>query len=154
MINRHLEIIYCDEIRHESNGKLLYIGVYSEVLVVKTFPITLPRLCLSIKAVTPVSEPFLTLTLRVFRDDDNLQEIIVEDDQLPSLPDFNGGSRDDLENRAQVAHFNLVFSPMHLDGPFSLRVRLETESGELEGLALRVEELQFVNQENLIQATS
>ena len=58
MISRHLEIIYCDEIRHESNGKLLYIGVYSEVLVVKAFPTILPKLCLSIKAATPYLSHF------------------------------------------------------------------------------------------------
>ena len=43
---------------------------------------------------------------------------------------------------------------MQLDGPCILRVRLETESGELEGLALGVEELQRISQENLIQVTS
>jgi hypothetical protein len=34
--------IFCDEIRHEISGKAIFIGVYTQVMVVNAFPVTLP----------------------------------------------------------------------------------------------------------------
>lgn len=141
MIGRHVQTIFCDDIRHEVGGKLSYIGVYSGGLFVPGFPVTLPKLCLSVKVVTSAGEPPHSLTLRVLKDDNTLQEIVVEEDQLASA----SGLADDLtdeeqKDRVQLAHFLLVFSPLQLDGPCTLKVRVETEDSELRGLALKVDQ--------------
>jgi hypothetical protein len=41
--------VFCDDIRQEANGKLIYIGVYTNGLVINVdFPVTIPKLALSI----------------------------------------------------------------------------------------------------------
>jgi hypothetical protein len=53
MIARHVETLFCDDIRHEVGGKLSYIGVYSGGLFVRAFPVTLPKLCLAPSGSSP-----------------------------------------------------------------------------------------------------
>jgi hypothetical protein len=139
MMERHVQTIFCDDVRYEINGKVSYIGVYSAVLFVNVFPAILPKLCLAIKVVTPGDNPLQSLTLRVLKDDEELQEIIVGDDQLASASDLVSDLPDeDKVSRVQVTQFMLTFSPMQLDGPCKLRVLAQTESGELKGMALKV----------------
>jgi hypothetical protein len=40
-MDRHIQTVFCDDIRHEVGGKHSYIGVYSGKLFVPTFPATL-----------------------------------------------------------------------------------------------------------------
>lgn len=138
MISRHVETIFCDDIRHELGGKLSYIGVYSGDLFVPSFPVTLPKLCLSMRIVTPAHEPLRSLTLRVYKDDAVLQEIAVDEQQLIAASD---SAENMTEEKWQKAQFLLVFSPIQFDGPCILRVRVQTENGELRGIALRVDQV-------------
>jgi hypothetical protein len=39
-----------------------------------------------------------------------------------------------------MAQFVLVFSPIQFDGPCTLSVRVQTENGDLRGLALKVDQ--------------
>jgi len=139
VIERHVQTIFCDDIRQEVSGKISYIGVYSGVLFVKAFPATLPKLCIAVKVATPGDNPLKSLTLRVLKDDEQLQEIAVEEDQLASASDLDSDlSDEDKNNRVQVTQFMLVFSPMQLDNPCTLRVLAQTENDELRGMALKV----------------
>lgn len=143
MITRHVETLFCDDIRHEQGGKLSFIGVYSGGLLVSAFPVTLPKLCLIAKIVTPAEEPLHSLKLRVFKDDDVLQEIAVDEMQLAAASDSADDMTDEQrEERVQMAQFMLVFSPIQFDGPCTLRVRVQTENGELRGIALKVNQIQ------------
>ncbi len=137
MIVRHVETLFCDDIRHEINGKISFIGVYSSWLFVPSFPATLPKLCLSVKIVTPAEQPLQELKLVVFKDDDTLQEIELEKEQLAEASD---SIEEKTEEKAMVAQFMLVFSPIQFDGPCTLRVCVQTESGELRGVALKVDQ--------------
>ncbi len=137
MIPRHVETLFCDDIRHEMGGKLSFIGVYSGSLYVPAFPVTLPKLCLSVKIITPADEPLRTVTLSVLKDEDTLQEIAVDEEQLMAASD---SADEQPQERVQVMQFALVFSPIQFDGPCILRVRAQTEDGELRGLALRVDQ--------------
>lgn len=141
MIPRHVETLFCDDIRHEVGGKLSFIGVYSGGLFVPAFPVTLPKLCLSVKIVTPADKPLRALSLRVLRDEKTLQEIALDEEQLAAASD----SAEDMteaqrKERVQMAQFMLVFSPIQFDGPCTLRVRVQTEDGELRGMALKVDQ--------------
>lgn len=139
MIARHVQTIFCDDIRHEMGGKVSYIGVYSGGLFVPSFPVILPKLCLSVKVVTSADEPLNTLTLRVLKDDETLQKIVLDERQLAAASESpEEMSDEDLVERIHVAQFMLVFSPLQLDGPCVLRVRVQTEDGELWGVALKV----------------
>lgn len=141
MIPRHVETLFCDDIRHEVGGKLSFIGVYSGGLFVPAFPVTLAKLCLSVKIVTPADEPLRALNLRVLRDEETLQEIALDEEQLAAASDSAEEMTEEQRNeRAQMAQFMLVFSPIQFDGPCTLQVRVQTEDGELRGMALKLEQ--------------
>jgi len=139
-MNRHIQTIFCDDIRHELGGKLSYIGVYSGHLFVPAFPVTLPKLCLALSVITPASQPFRKLELRIFKDDELLAEGVLDEAKLSEIieatEEENGNSA--TESRIQALNSLFVFSPFQIDGPCRLRVRAVTESEELKGLALSV----------------
>jgi len=140
MIARHVETLFCDDIRHEVGGKLSYIGVYSGGLFVRAFPVTLPKLCLSVRVITPANAPLRALTLRVLKDEETLQELILDDADLAAASDAGNGIEEEKQGeRVLMAQFMVVFSPIHFDGPCVLRVRAQTEDEELRGAALTVD---------------
>ena len=122
-------------------GKVSFIGVYSGELFVPSFPALLPKLCLSVKIMTPADEPLRSLRLRVLKDEEALQEIVIDDEQLATASDLAEDRTEQLrEERVQMAQFMLVFSPIQFDGPCTLRVRVQTVDGELRGMALKVDQ--------------
>lgn len=141
-MNRHIQTIFCDDIRHEMGGKLSYIGVYSGRLIVSNFPVTLPKLCLALNVVTSASEPFHGLSLHVLKDQDTIAQWVLDDDQLAEVLKATVETHADDAAPTQVlmANFLLIFSPFTLEGPCLLRVRAETGSEELQGIALRIEQ--------------
>lgn len=142
MIERHVETIFCDDIRHEVSNKLSYIGVYSGNLYVKAFPAALPKLCVAIKVVTSKDKPLDSIRLRILKDDKTLQEINVDEGQLSaSMESQNEKQKNELKNLVQTASFVLIFSPMQLDGPCTLKVRVAVgDEEELKGLGLIISE--------------
>lgn len=142
MITRHVETLFCDDIRHEINGKLSYIGVYSGTLFVPVFPVTLPKLCISVKIVTPANEPLRSLTLRVLKDDEILQEIVFDKEQLVSASEVLVELSDEERRlRVQMPQFLLAFSPLHLDKACTLRVRALADHEELRGVGLIIDQI-------------
>ncbi len=143
MIPRHVETLFCDDIRHEISGKLSYIGVYSGGLFVPTFPVTLPKLCLSVKIVTPAEELLRSLSLRVLKDEETLQEIALDEKQLAAASDSaEEMTEEQKKERVHVAQFVLVFSPIQFEEPCILRIRVQTEDSELRGVSLKVNQAQ------------
>lgn len=141
MITRHVETLFCDDIRHEVGGKLSFIGVYSGGLFVPAFPVTLPKLCLSVKIVTPADAPIKVLNLRVLRDEEILQEIALDEEQLAAASDSaEEMTEEQRKERVQMAQFMLAFSPIQFEDACTLRVRVQTEDGELHGMALKVDQ--------------
>jgi hypothetical protein len=142
MIVRHVETLFCDDIRHEINGKLSYIGVYSGGLFVPAFPATLPKLCVSVKVVTPADEPLCSLTLRVLKDDEILQEIVFDEEQLtPALGVFAELSDEERRLLVQMPQFLLEFIPLYLEKACTLRVRALADHEELRGVGLRIDQM-------------
>jgi hypothetical protein len=138
-MDRHIQTVFCDDIRHELGGKLSYIGVYSSVLFVPTFPATLSKLCLAMNVLTPADRPFAKLTVRLLKDEGVLVEGTLDDSQLSAAVDVPAEGVM-AKDRVLALQSVIVFSPFVLEGPCTLRVRAETEEGELRGLGLRVEQ--------------
>jgi len=138
-MDRHIQTVFCDDIRHELGGKLSYIGVYNGVLFVPTFPATLSKLCLAMNVLTPADRPFAKLTVRLLKDEEVLVEGTLDDAQLSAAV---GVPADDVMAKDGVLALQsvIVFSPFVLEGPCILRVRAATEEGELRGPGLRVEQ--------------
>ena len=142
MISRQVETLFCDDIRHETNGKAMYIGVYSSAMLVQQFPITLPKLCIAIKVTTPADQPFRSFSLRILKDDDVIQEVSIDEDQL-AIPTelFGDVSENFMGLKCHTNNFLIALSQVKFDKACMLRVRVQTESEELAGLGLRIMQL-------------
>ena len=117
-MNRHILTLFCDDIRQEIGGKFSYIGVYSGGLFVPTFPITLPKLCLAMSAVTPADKPFQKLSFRVLKDEELLAEGMLDEEQLANVVDATDDiPEDERKDRMHVLQTLFMFSPLQLDGP-------------------------------------
>jgi hypothetical protein len=139
MMHRYVHTIFCDDIRHEIGGKASLIGVYSGILIARQLPITLPMLCLRVIAVTPADQPFRSLAIRVLKDNDTLAELPMDERRLSEIADQTPS--EDPETDALKLHraqFEFRFSPIAFDSPCVLRVRVQTEAGELRGPGLKV----------------
>ena len=132
--SRHLEVIYCDDIRQEIGNKLSFMGVYSGELNIPTAPLVLPRLCIAIKAVTEIQDPFEVLEIRVLRVKGTEETELLSTGPVPApteKPSNESGIR-------QVAHVVFVLAPFPIDEEFLIRIRAKTEREELRGPGLRI----------------
>ncbi|WP_062176425.1 hypothetical protein [Sphingopyxis sp. C-1] len=82
-------VVFCDDIREELGGKLTYVGVYRNALVISAAaPVTLPQLCAAVSLrIEPPTES-LAITLRISRSDSDeaLFEAQVELEALVAPP--------------------------------------------------------------------
>ena len=144
-MTRYAHATYCDDIRQELGGKLTLVGVYSGSLLVPSFPVILPKLCLVLQIVTAADSPLKELKIRVLMD-----EAVIAEGEL-AVGDLEAGfaamasERDSDDSTPEAdrrfllgAHF--IFSPIKFDGPGAIRVRIDTENGELKANALRIEQ--------------
>lgn len=129
---RHVEAIYCDDIRQEVGNKISYIGVYAGELNVSA-PVVLPKLCIAINVVTDKSDPFESLAVRVLQGEDNVEIVSTGLVPIPkNIPVPDSG------NACIVGRFMFVMAPFQIDRDTVLRVRAKTEREELKGPALRI----------------
>lgn len=139
MIPRHVETLYCDDIRHEVGGKVSFIGCYSSALLLSKFPVTLAKLCVHVKVVTPASRPLRSLALRIFMDDATLAEVNPDDMRVAeSVIDLKKAGEPQDPESVHMVLFNIALSPIRFDAPCIMKVRVQTEDEELEGINLKV----------------
>ena len=140
MSGRHVETLFCDDIRQEVAGKHSFIGTYSTHLFCREFPTVLPRLCLVIKVIAPAGDAISTMKLRVLRDDAVLKELNLDEQQLTGASDATNDDPEEGANppRIQVTQFMLKFSPIRFDAPCMLRVHVLADNQELRGIGLKV----------------
>ena len=133
MLNRYAHALFCDEIRREDSGKFLFIGVYTQRMIVDRFPVRLPTFAILVDAVTPVDSPFEWLTLTITKDGDVLRRMKLNASRLPSATQHQlqieraQDAGDELEIFTIKAHAR--FSPLNLESPGTLRVVVETDDG-------------------------
>jgi len=135
---RHIDIIYCDDIRTEIANKISLIGIYGGDMIVSSFPAVLPKLCIVITAVTDASDPFRKLSVKITKGekDEARADLFSTGDvdvsaQSPKDIVGDGG-------RLQQAQIHVVLSPFQIDSPMIIRVAVETERETLRGRALSI----------------
>mgnify|MGYP006870082037 CR=1 FL=1 len=133
MSHRYLEVIYCDDIREEAGNKLSYMGVYGTELNVIGAPHLLAKLCVAIRAVTPIDDPFRELDIQVTKDGHD--GALIETGPVP-LPELNVNQSPDAS--VWVGTFMFFLSPFQIDGMTKLQVTARTERETLTGLPLRI----------------
>ena len=138
-MQRHLQTIFCDDIRHETSGKLTLVGMYSDSLFVPQLPVTLPRVCLVARLISSLKQPARSVKLRVYKGTDLIQELMAREADLAAMlrnvPTYEAAGSSD---RVQVVQFLVEFAPFQINGPCLLRVHAETEDGLHEGASLSI----------------
>ena len=128
---RHLEVIYCDDIREEVGGKISLMGIYTGDMIVSSMPLLLPKLCITVNAVTPIGDPLQTLCINIYKE--GVTEPIISTGVIP-IPDTPH------DNNSVWQAVNMVFAltPFQIDEETRLRVAADTENGQIIGRSLRI----------------
>ena len=144
MTHRTLQTIFCDDIRHETSGKLTLVGVYSDSLVVSTLPATLPRLCLVARLLSPMNEAPSSVKLRIFRGEELLQEVVANEIAQPSR-------KKTVSAQVQIVQFLVEFPAFEIATPCLLRVHAEVDGGEIYGAPLNIQVMQTTGATTTLQ---
>jgi len=135
---RFADTVFCDQIRREDSGKLLFVGVYGSKLILPELPSLIPNLALFVRINTPLTSPFHSLVTEVAHDDTVLVTAPAEDSMLRSLrkraADFTG----ETKRSAQIMTV-IDIGPLPILAPGIIRVRVQTESEILLAGTLSIE---------------
>lgn len=140
--------VFCDDIRLESTGKLLFIGAYQGAMIINApFPIVLPQLCFSI-VVMQKAEVFLpTVGIKIF--------VPGDQDETPSIEaqmneTVQGAAQKQADIKAEAIGIptserkwlrmsaQLQFQNFELKGPGSIKVRADIADKRYNFGSLRV----------------
>lgn len=138
-MDRHIHVIYCDDIRLEVGNKQSLMGIYARELWIPECPIVLPKICIVVYISSPADEPFKTLILKITKDDEVLIEtpLIGDDLLLRQQNIIENEDKDHPVRRIQLVG-TYILSPFVVEKECVLRALAETESGELKGQGLRI----------------
>lgn len=138
-MDRYLHAIYCDDIRYEMGNKQSLMGIYTSDLWIPEAPAILPKLCVIANIATPLDKPFTKLIIRIMRDDETIIEAPLIDDQLhqPQLKIIENEDKDNPHRSIGLVGI-FVLSPFSIEKECTLRVRAETENGELIGNGIEI----------------
>lgn len=136
---RHIETLFCDDIREEASGKLLLIGVYSDNMLVKRFPANLPGLCISVKVVTPVDAPLSSLRIEVMLGERSLHELKVAPADLDDAARVaDAMHRTGSGPQFQLGHFMIRLGPLKIEQESIVSVHAHCDGEVLYGIPLRI----------------
>lgn len=146
MTSRFVYAIYCDDIRFEIGNKRSFIGVYNGQLFVPTFPVTLPKLAISVVVSSPANTPIQSLHIKILKDDTVIAEMPLKEEDisgmkitpLPKEPLSNRSNEEPITLR-QNFQCEIILSPFNIEAASTrIRIRVQTESEELKGPALLI----------------
>lgn len=126
-MNRHVHAIFSDDIRQEIGGKITLVGIYGEQMLVSEMPCAIPKLCLTVKAISTAEDPFKSLRVAILQDEIVLAEAFAGDRDLPPPP---LEKKDPNSILIQTATFNFIFTPLFIEKPCAIRVRVYDEGRE------------------------
>jgi len=134
-LNRSMWGFVCDDVRREIGQKVSYMGIYNSTIVCAAFPTTLPQLCFVLSVRTPTNEPFQKLVFSVKKDD---EVIVLAEVQRENLTGLSLNAPDVIEEGRVVVTVMATVANIEFTGPCKLKLRAETEAGELKGGTLQV----------------
>lgn len=137
--NRHAHTIFCDDIRHESSGKLIIVGMYGPELTVPSLPTSLPDMRLMVTFSTPEEQPFKSAEIRVSFRDEVL--MTMELDVALSESPVERPSSEEIGHGVMLVHQMAAFltlQSLNVEKAGNILVRVHTESGVIPAGALYV----------------
>jgi uncharacterized protein DUF6941 len=130
--------IFCDDIRTESTGKRIVIGMYEGVLVVPGIPFDIPQLNALIIVRTPADDPIERLSIGVEVPGRMPQ---VRPAQIQSVPKGAPGTLITFE-------FLLNLGPLTVDTPSLVKVYVTTEREEFLAGTLQIHRAETASSES------
>lgn len=127
--------LFCDDIRLEVGNKVTIVGVYSSDMFLQEIPTFLPRLAVSIFAVTPFDQPVKVAQISVQRGDDVILQAESTIEQAPAAPPSTEGH--DAVTRGTLA-WHLPLPPMTIGSPCTLRAVVNLDGVEYIAAKLRI----------------
>ena len=128
--------LYADDVRHEVNGKVSFIGTYLGDLnaTAPSLPSNIARLVVAIFVNIPRDRKFKRLNFEILWDDTVLQGMNFDAGQLPA------GLDDNLAPDANGHVINLIaaIEPMQLKGNGSINVKVTVDDDVVMGNKLKV----------------
>jgi hypothetical protein len=131
--SRHLEVIFCDDIRQEVGNKFSFMGIYTSELTVPG-PVLLPKLCISVKVVTDKDDPFESLEVRIVKGDNEIE--LLTTGTIPPMP--TDTVVQDKNSTRIVVLLTFVLAPFQIDEETIIRVKANTAREELRSTPLRI----------------
>lgn len=123
--------VFCDDIRHELGGKISLIGIYQREIIVREFPVTLPKLCMVITINEKVSSDGQRQIKVIFEPDGPISETeTVLLDLGYSLPD-EVVKEEPEEFLMRSKRLELVAAPFKLERPGQIKVRMYHNEDEI-----------------------
>lgn len=127
--------IFCDDIRQESNGKFLLVGVYQGVILMNVaFPVKIPRLALVVTVSQKIEKFHPHMVLQIFLPGDSDEKASLtaefgekETGALLKHADANAdamGFPQDIRHYT-TAHMNLQWDGLEIKHPGSIKVRVD-----------------------------
>jgi hypothetical protein len=135
-VTRFVHSVFCDDIRQEVGNKLSYMGCYVGQMFVLSFPLTLPKLCVAMYAVTYASNPFKLLKFRLLKNEETIAEAEMNVTDIAMSPRPIPFAGDELRMMFTQA---FQFPAFQLSEPCVLRVRAITEEGDIKGGGLFID---------------
>lgn len=77
--------VFCDDARHEVNGKVTLVGCYGPDMLIGSFPAVLPKLVVNWHALAPLDKPFTELSVMLMRGDEVLVRMDADQDSIRPL---------------------------------------------------------------------
>ena len=123
----YLHATFCDDVRHEVTGKMVYVGVYSDSLIASEYPVLLPKMVV----VAHYAYPFEDQTgengskvqsVSLFLDGDEL--LALDQSGVATPPPFDEEGR-----RVHLMTFMMVMTPFQLTRPGRLCVKIKRNDG-------------------------
>ena len=134
---RYIHTLYCDDIRQETNGKAIYVGVYGnamnitvdEAALKENNGIVVPKLCLVTTVCSPAAEPMEKIGFSINLDGEAVSRFSAE---MPPLPE-------DSTIRYQTCSIvNTISLTLRRSGRLSVTAKVGEQEIEGPGLLIRL----------------
>lgn len=123
MSEHSIDVIFCDDIRHESTGKVTFVGTYTSGILTAGFPTTLAKLGVAIRLRSSSDNLIETLAVRILFDDIVLKEWEPPEDDPPlSAP----------EGDIVYTQCYFLLSPVKIEQPGNLKVKVTINGEEID----------------------
>lgn len=131
--------IYCDDVRQEVSGKQSFMGVYNSDMLLPSFPVTLPKLCVQVSIRFPIDTAAKKAVVRITNGDETMAEIPIPEGELQKM------SKAILENDESPSEViflgvavHLQFTPLQLNQRTKIRTYAVVDDVEIKGNSLVV----------------